>query len=108
MAGEAANMQLIDDGVLKRSERRRVLLPIERPAKEKAPALCRLALMALHVGRVAPRGAVGNSCGSGVKENEFRIELMARSARPVHAPAVSKCRWQTRDKDVPMIASPIL
>ena len=38
MAGEAADVQLVDDAVFERRQGRRVLLPVERAAEEEAAA----------------------------------------------------------------------
>src|SRR5258708_17618710 len=108
MHREAAHVQLIDNGVFERRQRRRVLVPIERPAEEQAAPVSagRRALEMMAIG--SPACAVGDSGAAGVEQYEVWVEAMPAAARAIDPPAVAKRGGQAGDKYVPVIAGAVL
>src|SRR5579864_3946376 len=98
MAGEAAHMQLVDDGVFERNAGRHVFAPVEGPTDEEAPAS-----RAERVGlaKFPPDRAVGEGRSCRVQQYLRRIEAMQQPLGTIYAPAVPKRHRQPRDLDMP-------
>ncbi len=109
VAGEAADVQLVDDRVLQRRQRRRVLAPVERAADEQAAprGAAHAGRWPAQVGAAAPAGAVGEGGRGRVEQDDAGVEAVAAPVRPVHAPAVAERRRQAGDQDVPVVAGAV-
>ena len=118
MAGEAADVQLVDDGVFERRTAAERPRASRRPAEEQAAAmgaLARVVPVSVRIGRNrgrvvrAPRPCPSDDGGAGgVEQDELGIEAMAAAVRPIDAPAVAKGRRQPDDQDVPVVAGAVL
>jgi hypothetical protein len=104
MAGEAADVQLVNDGVRQGHERRHVLLPVEGPAEEKTAAR---GVLGAGLDEAAPDGAAGDGGRRRVDEDEVAVEAVAAAGRAIDAPAVAERGRQAADEDVPVVAGAV-
>ena len=105
MAGEAADVQLVDDGVFERRQRRRILLPVEGPAQEDAAA--RWWLRRSGLAATGPRRRRRTGRWRRDRAGRGRDRSSGPAARAVDAPAVAERRRQAGDQDVPVVAGAV-
>ena len=105
MAGKAADVQFINDGIFQGNARRYVLAPVKRLANEEAapPGAFGVGLT-----RLAPDRAVGEGGRGWVQKNERWIEAVATVLGAIHTPAIAKSRRQSGHQHVPVAPRAIL
>ncbi len=97
---EAADVQLVDDGVLARDAGIDVVGPIvERAAQEAPPG---------DPARLAPRLPAGEGPRGRVDEDDARVVAVAVAPRAVDPVAVRELVGQAVDADVPVVAGPVV
>src|SRR5262245_19756191 len=105
MAGESADVQLIDDAVFPRHQGRRIFLPVvARSAQKKAATNCCLWVW---LGERAPGRAVGEHHSGRVEQDGVAVETAARRVGAVDAPAVLEAVGQSLETYVPVMAGAV-
>src|SRR4051794_41027977 len=106
MHREAAHMQLIDDRVLHRRDKRNIFVPVVRAAHvQTAPMRTARLIVAVVVMAVdSPARAVSDRGATWVEQNELRVVAVKFVVGPIDAPAVTEDLWQVVNVDMPEIA----
>src|ERR1043166_5551112 len=105
MYREAADVQLVDDGVFERGQRRGVAAPVVSVPAEDGPSLAAPS-PGYDAIPFAP-DAARDQPPARIEQHEVTVEAVAWATRPVHAPAIAEGRGESFDQDVPEIAGPV-